>query len=108
LAWSMSIPSRVWFQMFDIGLFVKFPFLWTHKCVHEKFVLPYQLWEILVYTVYLLTFLSEFARLAKFYVIAESELFMLVVHCHSDVTYLKWSCVLSWDIQKLVRLMWLL
>jgi len=41
------------------------------------------------------------------YVIAQSELFVLVVHCHSDVTYQKWSFVVS-EIFKLVSSLLLL
>ena len=54
-----------------------------------------------------LEILSEFARLTKLYVIAQSELFVLVIHCHSDVTYKTWSFVAP-EIFKLVSSLFLL
>jgi hypothetical protein len=54
-----------------------------------------------------LEILSEFARLTNLYVIAQSELFVLVVHCHSDVTYQTWSFVIP-EIFKLVSSLLLL
>ena len=42
---------------------------------------------IYIYVHIFQNFLSQFARVTKLCVIAQSELFVLVVHCHSDVTY---------------------